>query len=68
MLTLEATVGTLLLCSTKDAELFAALADGLARALEARHAAGETAAAYPPESLEDAPALGDANATYADVC
>jgi hypothetical protein len=66
MLTLEATVGTLLLCSTKDAELFAALADGLARALEARHAAGETTAAYPPESLEDAPALGDA--TYANVC
>ena len=57
---LEETVGVLLLCTTKDAALFASLADGLARALEQRHAAGAGDALYPPETLEEAPALGDA--------
>ena len=57
---LEETVGTLLLCVSKDARLFASLADGLACALEQRHAGGEATALYPPDTLEDAPALGDA--------
>ena len=57
---LEETVATLLICSTKDARLFASLADGLACALEQRHVSGETSALYPPERLEDAPDLGDA--------
>ena len=54
---LEETVATLLLCKARDAALFASLADGLARALEQRHASGQEAA-YPPEGLPDAPPLG----------
>jgi len=54
---LEETVGTLLVCKARDAALFASLADGLARALEQRHASGQDAA-YPPEHLQDAPPLG----------
>ena len=55
---LEETVATLLLCTTKDAMLFSSIADGLARALEQRNASGQDAL-YPPENIEDAPALGD---------
>jgi len=54
---LEETVATLLLCKARDAVLFASLADGLARALEQRHASGQEAA-YPPQDLTDAPPLG----------
>lgn len=54
---LEEAVASLLLCTARDATLFACLADGLARALEDRHHSGQDAE-YPPEQLPDAPPLG----------